>query len=73
MPKYRMIGYSGLKIALYPRKHNEQWICEYIIEREDVLGLKNSRGSANGIFHSLREAEEAALNEAKREIDRQLL
>jgi hypothetical protein len=68
-----MIEYRTLRIALYPRKHHEQWICEYIIEREDVLGFENSRGSANGIFHSLKEAEEAASNVAKREIDRQLL
>ncbi len=73
MPQYRMISYHAHKIALYPRKHNEQWICEYIIEHEETSGMKNPRGSANGIFHSLKEAEDAAIKEAKHWIDRHLL
>lgn len=67
MPEYRMIRYGAFKIALYPRKHNEQWMCEYIIE------LDGYRGSANGMFRSLKEAEDAALTEAKHWIDRHFL
>ena len=69
MPQYRMISYHTIQIALYPRKHNEQWICEYIIELEEPVGMKGKRGSANGIFHSLTEAEDAAIKEAKHWID----
>ena len=73
MPKYRMISYRTFKIALYPKEHNEQWICEYIIELEETLGMKGHRGSANGIFHSLKEAEDAASKEATHWIDRHIL
>ena len=66
-----MIKYGAFKIALYASKHNEQWICDYIIS--ELEETKEYRGSANGIFHSLREAEEAASNEAKHWIDRHFL
>ena len=68
-----MIKYGAFKIALYASKHNEQWICEYIIEHEETSGMKNPRGSAKGIFQSLKEAEDAAIREAKHWIDQHVL
>jgi hypothetical protein len=73
MPQYRMISYCAHRIALYPEKHNEQWICAYIIEHEETSGMKNHRDSANGIFNSLKEAEDAAIKDAKHWIDRNIL
>jgi hypothetical protein len=67
-----MIEYRLHKIALYPRKQDGQWVCEYIIEEALGSGTNGQRGATSGTFGSLKEAEDYAIHEAKSWIDQHL-
>ena len=66
-----MITVGGLKIALYPRRQDGRWRCEFIIESEEERF--QHRGSADGAFDSRLEAEQAAINKARLWIDIHIL